>query len=167
MNTRQTVHALTQYAPGTVLSISHKLSHLTLTQPCEKMLLSTLPALHPPFVDEIIKTQRDDLTGPRPKATGLGSGRTRKLTCLKILDTGSQPKTVTVYSGQVISNSASFHILHLKDHNKQELSKESTEVSGLGAISLNQAGTKGLGLFHTSASQGRICDILSVSSTTL
>ena len=53
------------------------------------MLLLTLPGLHPPFVDEIIKIQRDDLTGPWPKATGLGSGRTRKLTCLKILDTVS------------------------------------------------------------------------------
>ena len=41
------------------------------------------------IVDEIIKIQRDDLTGPWPKATGLGSGRTRKLTCLKILDTVS------------------------------------------------------------------------------
>ena len=75
--------------PVTILSILHMLSHFILTQPYKKMLLLTLPGLHPPFVDEIIKIQRDDLTGPWPKATGLGSGRTRKLTCLKILDTVS------------------------------------------------------------------------------
>ena len=138
-----------------MLSILHILSYFILTQPYKKMLLLTLPALHPPFVDRIIKTQRDDLPGPWPKAIGLGRGRTRKLTRLKTLDTVSQPKTVTVYSGQVISDSALFHILHLKDHNKQELSKESTVVSGLGGISLNQAGTKGLGPFSYFSITGR------------
>lgn len=38
----------------------------------------TLPSLHPCFIHEIIKIQKDDLISPQPKVTGLVTSRARK-----------------------------------------------------------------------------------------